>query len=140
MQWGMTMKKKIFLKILVVVIIVGGLYATTYIPKKIITIKPSEVSKLEIFDGNQGKSLTVSDREHIKHIITNLNGITFSKGKSSLGYLGYSFRVTIYDDNGDEYKELIINSNDKVRYKGFFYTDQSKQIDFDYIDSLMMRE
>ncbi|WP_047982819.1 hypothetical protein [Ornithinibacillus californiensis] len=132
----MKKKKKIFLTIVVVAIIFGGLYATTYIPKKLISINPSEVSKLEIFDGNQGKALTVSDGEHIKHIITNLNGITFSKGKSSLGYLGYRFRMTIYDEDGDEQKVLIINSNDKVRYKGFFYTDPTKRIDIDYIDSL----
>jgi len=129
-------KKQVVLLILTAIALFGGLYATTYIPKKIVTIEPSEVSKIEIFDGNQGEMITLDDAEHKENIILNLNDITFSKGKLSLGYSGYRFRVTIYDNTGKEYKELIINSDEKIRYNGFFYTVKSSSIDYDYIEHL----
>ncbi len=132
----MNKSKKIFLLILTAIILFGGLYATTYIPQKIITIKPSEVSKIEIFDGSIGEQITVTESEQIEHIISNLNKITFKKGKLSVGYMGYKFRMTIYDNSGKEYKELIINSSDLIRYRGFFYTDGTSSIDYDYIDNL----
>ncbi|MFD2043646.1 hypothetical protein ACFSTA_04565 [Ornithinibacillus salinisoli] len=131
-------KKKIFLIISTVFILLGGIYATTYIPKKIISIEPSKVSKIEIFDGNRGEPLTVIDTKQKEHIISNLNNITFKKEKLSIGYLGYKFRVTIYNDKGKVYKELIINNTEKIRYKGFFYTDKSKSIAFDYINNLFL--
>lgn len=132
----MAKKKQVFLLILTAIALFCGLYAITYIPKKIVTIEPAEVSKIEIFDGNQGEMITIDNAEHIENIISNLNDITFSKGKLSLGYSGYRFRVTIYDNTGKEYKELIINSDEKIRYHGFFYTDKSSSIDYGYIENL----
>lgn len=132
----MKKRTKIFLLILTTIVLFGGLYATTYIPKKVITTEPSEVSKIEIFDGNRGEQLTVMDSEQIGHIISNLNKITFNKGKLSIGNMGYKFRMTIYDDHETEIKELIINSSERIRYRGFFYTDNSSSIDYTYINTL----
>lgn len=111
-------------------------YAATYLPKNLITVRPQNVSKIEIFDGNLGKSVTVTETADLEHIITNLNGITFRKDKFSLGYLGYRFRVTIYRDDGKKYKELIINSTDLIRYGSFFYTDKTNSIDIEYLSNL----
>jgi hypothetical protein len=112
------------------------LYATTYLPKNLITINPQNVSKIEIFDGTMGKSLTVTEAADLEHIITNLQEVTFHKGKSSFGYLGYRFRVSIYNENGKKYKELIINSTDVIRYGNFFYSDKTNSIDVEYLSNL----
>ncbi|MFZ3591077.1 hypothetical protein ACOI1C_17940 [Bacillus sp. DJP31] len=128
--------KKIFLLFLIVAILFCGLYATTYFPKRIITIDPSDVSKIEIFDGNRGDLLTVTLPNEVEHIVSNINSITFKKGKFSFGYSGYKFRLTLYDNAGKEHKEIIINSSEKIRYNGFFYTDELSSIDYDYIDGL----
>ncbi|MEQ6391353.1 hypothetical protein RZN22_18965 [Bacillaceae bacterium S4-13-58] len=77
----MKKSKKVFLLILAAVILFGGLYATTYIPKKIIAIDPSEVSKIEIFDGNRGDLITVTEPEEKEHIVSNLNNSTFALRK-----------------------------------------------------------
>jgi len=77
--------------------------------------------------------MVVNDPEHL---ILNLNAITFKKGKLSFGYAGYAFRVTIFDNDGKVYKELMINSNETIRYNGFFYTDELGRIDFGYIENL----
>jgi len=108
----------------------------TYIPHKIITIDPVEISKIEIFDGTTGKGLTIDNKNEIQHIISNLNGVTFSKDKISLGYMGYRFRITIYKNNGRKYKQFIVNSNDTIRYNGFFYRDKTKSIDYEYLNEL----
>ncbi|MEN2766294.1 hypothetical protein [Ornithinibacillus xuwenensis] len=135
----MRKRKKILIICFTLVFIFAGLYATTYIPKNIITIKSSEVTKIEIFDGNRGESVTITDDTQKQHIISNLNEIKFQKGKPSIGYLGYRFRLEIYNENSEVYKEIIINSKNKIRYKGFFYTDEFQRIDIDYLDNLFER-
>lgn len=132
----MKRNKKIFLLILTSIILLAGLYSITYIPKNIISIQTSKVSKIEIFDGTRGEQVIVTDIEQKEHIVSNLNNITFRKGKLSILYSGYKFRMTIYDDNEKKYKEIIINSSELIRYKGFFYIDKSSSIDFDYINNL----
>ena len=112
------------------------LYATTYLPKNLINVRPQNVSKIEIFDGNLGESVTVTEAADLEYIITNLSGIAFRKDNFSFGYLGYRFRVTIYRDDGKKYKELIINSTDVIRYGSFFYTDKTNSIDIDYLSNL----
>lgn len=48
--------------------------------------------------------------------------------------------MTIYDDKGRKYKEIIINSNERIRYRGFFYIDESGKIDEDYINALFEKD
>ena len=102
----------------------------------IINIAPSEVSKIEVFDGSTGKSITITNTTDIDHIITNLNETSLDRGKMSLGYTGYSYRTTIYKSNGDMYKKFIINSSNTVRKDPFFYRDNSDSIDYGYIQKL----
>lgn len=111
--------------------------ALTYIPEKILEIDASSVSKITVFDGNTGNEIEVTDESDIKHIINNLNKVTFQKGKPSIGYMGYSFRTTIFDTDGKVKKEMIINSDSLIRYKGFFYTSVDYLIDYEYIEKLV---
>jgi hypothetical protein len=132
----MTKKRKTVLLVLAACVLFGLLYATTYIPRKLITIDPASISKIEIFDGTRGESRTITAAEDLDHIIANLNRITFQKGKCSFGYTGYRFRLTIYNQKGKEHQSLIINSSDLIRYRGFFYTDKENSIDIDYITNM----
>ncbi|MGD6802605.1 hypothetical protein ACQCVK_18045 [Rossellomorea vietnamensis] len=75
----MKKSKKVSLLLLTSLFLIGGLYAATYIPKKMATIMPSQVSKSKIFDGNRGEGLTVTNLNQKDHIISNLNKITFNK-------------------------------------------------------------
>lgn len=107
------------------------------VPCSIISIEPAEVSKIEVFDGNTGKSVTITDVNDIEHIIENLSAVTLRKDKISLGYMGYSFRTTIYKVGGDVYKKFIINSKDTIRKDPFFYRDSSESIDYKYIREIV---
>ncbi|MGD6802604.1 hypothetical protein ACQCVK_18040 [Rossellomorea vietnamensis] len=46
------------------------------------------------------------------------------------------FRIAFYDSKGNEYKELIINNDQWIRFNGFFYYDEESSIDFHYINNL----
>jgi len=62
--------------------------------------------------------------------------ILLKKEKVSLGYMGYSFRTTVYKSNGDVYKKFSINSSDTIRKDPFFYFDSTGSIDYRYIQKL----
>lgn len=120
--------------IIVIPLLLALLYGTTYLPQKVISINPAAVAKINIFNGNTGQQIEITDEADIQQIINNLNEVVFQKGKISLGYMGYSFRTTIYDHQGKAIEEMIINSEHKIRYKGFFYETKGKSINYDYID------
>lgn len=115
------------------------IFALTFIPHKVVDIDPVRVSKIAVFDGNTGYETIITDREQINHIVENLNGVTFQKGKPSIGYMGYSFRTTIFDHSGEAMKELTINSNDTIRYQGFFHTAVNQPIDYEYIEGVVRK-
>jgi len=113
------------------------LYGLTYLPHKIVNIKPEQVSSIIIFDGSTGYETEISDKESIQYIINNLNDITFNKDKWALFYMGFSYRTTIINNEGKPIKKLTINSPDTIRYKGFFYKTKGRQIDYEYIKKLV---
>lgn len=127
------MKKRIFLGVLIFVLVLFGL---TYIPHPVVSLSPSKVSKITVFNGSTGYEIEITDETDIRYIINNLNDVTFQKGKTSFGYMGYSFDTTIYNQKGKPVKKLIINSEDTIRYKGFFYTAKQNEIDYEYINRL----
>jgi hypothetical protein len=112
-------------------------YALTYIPQKLIQIDSSEVSRITIFNGNSGQQIDIRDRADIDHIINDLNRVTFRKGKLSIFYMGYSFRTTIYNTEGQQVMKFIMNSEDTIRYRGFFHTATgNERMDYNYIKAL----
>ncbi|MFE8700803.1 hypothetical protein ACFYKX_09270 [Cytobacillus sp. FJAT-54145] len=133
------MNKRRWIKwgVIVVPVILIVVFALSFVPHKVVNVEPTNVSKITIFNGNSGDIVEITDKSHIHHIISNLNAVTFQKGKPSFGYLGFSFRTTIFNKEGKEIKELIINSSDTIRYNGFFYKSEDYAIDYDFIESLM---
>jgi hypothetical protein len=131
--------KKVIIGILFVAAVVVGCLIWWNVPYTITDIDPSTVSKIEVFDGNTGKSLTIIDKNDIEYIITNLNSLSLNKEKLSLGYMGYSFKTKIFGDDGALYKEFIINSNAMIRKDPIIYRDSSKSIDYGYIQRLFER-
>ncbi|WP_128894148.1 hypothetical protein [Longirhabdus pacifica] len=128
--------KKVLLIIISILLMFAGIFSLTFIPHKIITIDPSEVSKIEIFSGNSGDEITVTNENQIEHIISNLNEIRFQKNEFVFWRLGYDLNITIYNKNGKRYKEFIMNGNESIRYNFFIFEDNTKSIDYDYIDNL----
>jgi hypothetical protein len=130
----MASPKRILLLAIPVLLLI--FFSLTYIPHKLFHMAPSSVSKISVFDGNTGKHIEITERDDIQHILDNLNRITFHKGKLSIGYMGYSFKITVYNNKGKAINRFIINSTDTIRYKGFFYKAHGKPIDYEYIKKL----
>ncbi|MFS0823871.1 hypothetical protein [Bacillus sp. 1P02SD] len=122
--------------LIVIPLLLVLLYSFTYVPHKLFDINPSDVSKIHIVDGNSGYRFDITSEGEIHRIIKNLNEVTFKKGKLSAGYMGYRFNTTIYDKKGEPIKELIINSSDTIRYKGFFYTTTEIPLEYEFIDEV----
>ena len=103
-------------------------------------LDPNEVMEIVVFNGNSGKATHIIDKEQIQHIVENLNGVEVKRSKPSLGYMGYSFKVTIYLSDGNEagdWNNFIINSDDTIRKDPFFYSVTKGNIDYSYIEGIV---
>lgn len=87
-------------------------------------------------DGSKGEAIIVNKADDIAYLLESLNNITFSKGKPSIGYMGYTYSVSFLKANDKVHTKLIINSTDTIRYNGFFYTDETNSIPYDFITAL----
>ena len=96
------MKKKIFVLLSVVLILILGVAVWYNIPIDLINLDPNEVMEIVVFNGNSGNTTHIEDKEQIQHIIDNLNDVEVKRSKLSAGYSGYSFKVTIYLSDGNE--------------------------------------
>ncbi|MEO4055581.1 hypothetical protein [Solibacillus sp. CAU 1738] len=130
------MKRKIIAATILIICVFIIMTGISYIPQKIVNVQAKDVSKIEILDGNTGKHLEITDDATIARIINNLNRIVFQKEKSAHGYDGSRFDTKIYIHN--KLKEsLIINSEDTIQYKGFFYKSTNVQIEYEYLEELL---
>lgn len=137
------MKKKllIILSIISIVVISGVIWYIS--PLDLIQLNPEDVLEISIFDGNTGTSLHITKKEDITHIINNLNVVKLKRKKASTGYTGYSFKTTIYLNNGEEadgWNNFIINSKDTIRKDPFFYNVVEGSIDYQYIKTLIQEQ
>ena len=109
------------------------------LPIKLLDLEPQNVMEITVFNGNTGKLTHITDEEEIEHIIENLNEVKIKRYKPSVGYSGYSFKMTIYLTDGNEadgWNNFIINSEDTIRKDPFFYRVTEGSIDYEYIESI----
>lgn len=123
----------------VVVIFLVGVIVWYNDPIDLMNLEHNKVLEIAVFNGNTGNTTHITDKEQIQHVIENLNDVELKRGKPSVGYSGYSFKMTIYllDGNeADDWNNFIINSDDTIRKDPFFYTVIEGKIDYDYIKSI----
>ena len=133
------MKKRIMILLSVVAIFLVSFSVWYNIPIDLMSLEHNEVLEIVVFNGNTGKTTHITDKEQIQHIIDNLNDVELKRSKLSVGYLGYSFKMTIYLLDGNEadgWNNFIINSDNTIRKDPFFYTVNKGKIDYDYIKSI----
>ena len=92
------MKKKIIILLSVVIILLMGIVVWFNIPLDLMDLDPNEVMEIVVFNGNSGNATHITDKEQIQHIVENLNGVEVKRSKPSLGYMGYSFKVTTINE------------------------------------------
>lgn len=134
------MKKKISIFLPVIAILFVGIAVWYHAPIDLMNLDPNEVMELVIFNGNSGNTTHIKDEEQIQHIIDNLNDVEVKRAKLSLGYSGYSYKVTIYLSDGNEaydWNNFIINSDNTIRKDPFFYSVTKGKIDYSYIENIV---
>lgn len=134
------MKKKIAMLLSAVVLLLIGAVVWFHIPLDLMDLEPNKVMEIVVFNGNSGNTTHITDEEQLQHIIENLNGIEVKRSKPSVGVMGYSFKVTIYLDDGneaDDWNHFIINSEDTIRKDPFFYSVTQGSIDYSYIEKIV---
>lgn len=134
------MKKKLIILLSVVGILLAGITVWFHSPLDLMDLDPNEVMEILVFNGNSGNTTHITDKEQIQHIVENLNDVEVKRSKPSLGYVGYSFKVTIYLFDGneaDDWNNFMINSEDTVRKDPFFYSVTKGNIDYSYIESIV---
>ena len=133
------MKKKIFILLSVVLILLIGVAVWYHVPIDLMNLDPNEVMEIVVFNGNSGNTAHIEEKEQIQYIIDNLNDVEVKRSKLSVGYAGYSFKVTIYLSDGneaDDWNNFIINSDDTIRKDPFFYSVTKGKIDYGYIENI----
>ncbi|OHX52522.1 hypothetical protein BB776_00465 [Planococcus salinarum] len=128
------MKKTLIIILIIIALLVIG-FALTFIPRPVASVDRDDVSKIVIFNGGTGEEVEVTDETDVQRITDNFNAVTFQKEKPSIGYMGYMFNLTFYNEDDKEMKELIVNSADTIRYRGFFYHAKDGEIDFEFLNS-----
>ena len=132
------MKRKTVI-LTVAAILLVGITLWYNAPIDLMNLNHNDVMEIVVFNGNSGNTTHITDKEQIQHIIENLNDVEIKKAKPSVGYLGYSFKLTVYLSDGneaDDWNNFIINSDYTIRKDPFFYSVTKGKIDYNYIKNI----
>ena len=131
------MKNKKFLLIIAITFVfVAALAIWYFMPTAFLSkVNPSDIKSISVFDGNTGESFDFSDTDEIRYVVENIQSTIMKKDTLSMGYTGYSFRISFFDENEKEMESFIINSSNTIRKDPFFYRCDG-DLCFDYLKEL----
>lgn len=128
-------KKSFILGIVTILIVIVFISIHFVIPKKIIQVD-GDIDKITIFKGNTGELITITDENEINNVIDVFSEVEFLEKGFTLWSLGYGLDIVYYDDSGKKLKRFIVNSEDTIKYRGFFYQPQNGVINYEYLSNL----
>lgn len=128
---------KIIACLLAFVIVCGGVSAILYMtPKTFLKgVSPSEVSRIGVFDGTNGRGFSVKESEDIERIVTAVQSVKMKRNGISTGYSGFALRLAFVDENGNIIDNFILNSDTVIRDDPFFYEGEGS-LGFGFIKGL----
>lgn len=114
--------KKIRIMIAIVFVLIAASVIWYFMPTTFLSqVKSSDIKSISVFDGNTGESFDFSDTDEIRYVVENIQSTKMKKDTLSIGYMGYGFRISFFDENGKKIESFIINSSDTIRKDPFFY-------------------
>ena len=135
---GVLMKRKTVILTVAAILLVGITFWYNT-PIDLMNLNHNDVMEIVVFNGNSGNTTHITDKEQVQHIVENLNDIEIKRAKPSVGYCGYSFKLTFYLSDGneaDDWNNFIINSDDTIGKDPFFYSVTKGKIDYTYIKNI----
>ena len=130
------MKKRKWPAILAIalVLVLAAAAVVWFSPARFNRLDAAEVESVRLFSGEAGQAVTLTDAD-VAAVCDALGGCTLKPDGLSLGYTGYTLRVTVTHTGGGE-SEFIVNSENLARRDPFFYKAAEGSIDLDYLLSL----
>ncbi len=127
-------------KIRLIIVIIFALIAASAIwyllPTAFLSkVEASHIKSISVFDGNTGEGFDFSDTDEIRYVVENIQSAKMKKDTLSIGYMGYGFHISFFDENGNEIESFIINSPNTIRKDPFFYRCDGN-LCFDYLKEL----
>ena len=117
-------------------IVIALCFLTNPAPKYLLKgIKAQDITSIKVFDGNNGQEFIIEEPKEIVEIVENFQSTPMKREKSSIGYMGYRFRMTFTDKEGKEIEQFILNQKNTIREDPFFYTSE-QPLCYDYIEQL----
>ena len=135
---GVLMKRKTVILTVAAILLVGITFWYNA-PIDLMNLNHNDVMEIVVFNGSSGNTTHITDKEQVQHIVENLNDVEIKRTKPSVGYCGYSFKLTFYLSDGneaDDWNNFIINSDDTIRKDPFFYSVTKGKIDYNYIKNI----
>jgi len=131
------MKKKILTPVLVLLILACAAAAYYMTPRTFgKNVNPADVDHINVFDGNTGTGFTIDNPEDIRYIVENIQSQSMKRDGISLGYMGYSFKISYIDAKDRDVIPLFyLNSDNTIRKDPFFYRCDGG-LCFDYLKGL----
>lgn len=128
--WGISI-------VIISTVVIGLVWYSSFI--SMLNLDVEKVATIKVQNGNTGVVLEINNKDDIYYLIEQWNNTELSRQKISLGYTGYSFHITILDDNGKKLRgmnDFYINSDEVFRKDPFFYEIHSGNLNYGYIQEL----
>lgn len=104
----------------IVLAILAGTFLFLLIPRKFPKTDFKNIGAIEVFDGNSGNTVTITDKENIVYIVEELGNTDYQIEKPAFGF-GTAFRLAIKNEHGEIVETLVIQSEDQMKKGLFFY-------------------
>lgn len=98
-------------------------------------IEADDLSSIEVFNGNNGHTFTIVEKEVIHEVVANLQSIPMNRDSISIGRMGTYFTLTCYDNNKKKMTSFIINDESTIRKDPFFYKTNESEFCVDLLES-----
>ena len=130
----MNKKLWIYLSSTVLVLAIAISLICYFAPKTFLKNTVAEdVSSIHVFNGSNGKSFDITDKDEIAYIVSNISSIKWHRSGISSNEDGYAFSLTFKDENGKDIESLIINNSYLIRKDPFFYNNTDSPVCYNYL-------
>ena len=120
-----------------IILIIAGILLICYLfPIKMLSADTSDITYIDIFNGNSGKHFIVSEKNQVDYIVHNLSTSWVSRTFPKLPSSGFGFSLKFYDKDENVYAKMVMNSESNI-VKGIFYHNSwQSSLCYDYLKEL----
>lgn len=96
-----------------------------------------EAGRIELYSGTDGEMVVITDGEEMEQITGEINAMTFRREEPSADYSGWRYLLKWYDSQGQLMEKVVVLSETRIEYEGYFYEGEEDGIDLARLDKLL---